>query len=84
MEQSHLDHVAKATDFVELKGRVNRLEEKYDDLVKVLDKLATKVDNLGLQIQKASFTIIGGAGVIAFLMSGALGHILSTFTAGGV
>ena len=56
-------------------GRVTRLEERYVDLAKVMEKLATKVDDVGNKILKASLIIVGGVGVIVLLTSGVLTNL---------
>jgi hypothetical protein len=68
--------------FVELKSRVSRLEEKHDDAIAVIKKLTEKVDALGQSIQRASWIVVGGGGVLYFLISGQLPKILGL--AGGV
>jgi hypothetical protein len=65
---SPLDHML-------LIGRVTRLEERYVDLAKVIEKLATKVDDVGNKILKASLIIVGGVGVIVLLTSGVLTNL---------
>jgi SepF-like predicted cell division protein (DUF552 family) len=65
---SPLDHML-------LIGRVTRLEERYTDLAKVMEKLANKVDDVGNKILKASLIIVGGVGVIILLTSGVLTNL---------
>jgi len=65
---SPLDHML-------LIGRVTRLEERYVDLSKVMEKLANKVDDVGNKILKASLIIVGGVGVIILLTSGVLTNL---------
>lgn len=71
------DRRSSDVNYVKLEARIERLEEKHDDIVKVIEKLATKVDALSSSIQKASWVIVGGGGVVYFLMSGKLPHILA-------
>ena len=62
--------------FVELKSRVSRLEEKHDEAIGVIRKLTEKVDALGQSIQRASWIVVGGGGVLYFLISGQLPKLL--------
>jgi len=74
-KQDRRNEFVSPLDHMLLIGRVTRLEERYTDLAKVIEKLATKVDDVGNKILKASLIIVGGVGVIILLTSGVLTNL---------
>ena len=80
--EPHTDRRAVDPNLIKLEARVLRLEEKHDDAIAVIKKLTEKVDALGQSIQRASWIVVGGGGVLYFLISGQLPKILGL--AGGV
>lgn len=63
-------------NFIRLEGRVRRLEEKHDEALEAIRALTAKVDDLSQNVRKAAWILVGGGGVIYFLISGNLQSIL--------
>jgi phage-related minor tail protein len=75
------DEQAK-TEVIKLDGRVTRLEEKFIEVSQAVNKLADKVEDLGNQIKRATYLIVGGAAVISMLATGTLANIIKSLTGG--
>jgi outer membrane murein-binding lipoprotein Lpp len=74
--EAKFDRRSADVNLIKLQARVERLEEKHDDATKAIEKLASKVDMLGDSIKKASWIVVGGAGVLYFLISGQLPKLI--------
>ncbi len=71
-----IDNPKSGFGLIKLEARVSRLEEKHDEATKAIEKLADKVDALAESIKRASWIVVGGGGVLYFLISGQLPKII--------